>query len=126
MPKIFESLRKVRPVYDVLYKILMLICKLFLIVDILITPDIKTVSCQAYAAVLLDALPVVVVSVPGHNAALCLLGQVPSSVSDDLRLLLLAFEEAFAHALHGHEADFISEDSRWRVYGQRGFRCRER
>ena len=75
MPKIFESLRKVRPVYDVLYKILMLICKLFLIVDILITsmavagryisfiPDPAwseqvVLTCMSYMAVLSAALAI--------------------------------------------------------------------
>ena len=37
MPKIFNTLDKIRPVYDVTYKIVMVICKLLLIVDILVT-----------------------------------------------------------------------------------------
>ena len=37
MPPIFEKLDKIKPVYDVVDKILLFICKLFLIVDILIT-----------------------------------------------------------------------------------------
>lgn len=37
MPKIFEKLDKVRPVYDGAYKVIMFICKIFLIADILIT-----------------------------------------------------------------------------------------
>jgi len=37
MPKIFETLDKVRPVYDVVYKVFLLICKILLIADILIT-----------------------------------------------------------------------------------------
>ena len=37
MPKIFETLDKIRPVYDVTYKVVMVICKLLLIVDILVT-----------------------------------------------------------------------------------------
>ena len=37
MPKIFTTLDKVRPVYDVVYKVFMLICKLLLVADILIT-----------------------------------------------------------------------------------------
>ena len=37
MPKVFERLDKVKPVYDVAYKVIMFICKLLLIADILIT-----------------------------------------------------------------------------------------
>lgn len=37
MPKIFEKLDKIRPFYDVTYKVVMLICKLLLIADIAIT-----------------------------------------------------------------------------------------
>lgn len=37
MPKFFTIMDKVRPVYDVTYKIVMVICKLLLIADILIT-----------------------------------------------------------------------------------------
>ena len=37
MPKIFTTLDKIKPVYDVLYKVILLICKLLLIADILIT-----------------------------------------------------------------------------------------
>ena len=37
MPKIFNTLDKVRPVYDVIYKVLVFICKILLIADILIT-----------------------------------------------------------------------------------------
>ena len=37
MPKIFQTLDKVRPVYDVTYKVVMVICKLLLIIDILVT-----------------------------------------------------------------------------------------
>ena len=37
MPKIFTTLDKVRPVYDVIYKVLVVICKILLIADILIT-----------------------------------------------------------------------------------------
>ena len=37
MPKIFSILDKIRPVYDWTYKIVMVICKLLLITDILIT-----------------------------------------------------------------------------------------
>lgn len=37
MPKFFQTLDKVRPVYDAIYKVSMFICKIFLIADILIT-----------------------------------------------------------------------------------------
>lgn len=37
MPAIFQKLDKIRPVYDVVDKIVMVICKLLLIADILIT-----------------------------------------------------------------------------------------
>ena len=37
MPKIFNTLDKIRPVYDWTYKIVMFICKILLIVDILVT-----------------------------------------------------------------------------------------
>lgn len=37
MPAIFDSLRKVEPVYQFVYKVFMLICKLLLVADILIT-----------------------------------------------------------------------------------------
>ena len=37
MPKIFQTLDKIRPVYNVTYKVVMVICKLLLIADILIT-----------------------------------------------------------------------------------------
>lgn len=37
MPKFFETMDRVRPVYDWVYKIVMVICKLLLIADILIT-----------------------------------------------------------------------------------------
>lgn len=36
MPVIFEKLDKVRPVYDVVYKVVLVICKLLLIADILV------------------------------------------------------------------------------------------
>ena len=39
MPAIFQKLDKIRPVYDVVDKIVMVICKLLLIADILITTD---------------------------------------------------------------------------------------
>ncbi|MDE6923513.1 MAG: TRAP transporter small permease subunit [Oscillospiraceae bacterium] len=37
MPKIFTTLDKIRPAYDMTYKIVMFLCKLLLIADILIT-----------------------------------------------------------------------------------------
>lgn len=37
MPKIFSTLDKLRPLYDITYKLVMLVCKLLLIGDILIT-----------------------------------------------------------------------------------------
>lgn len=37
MPKIFDTLDRLRPVYDWTYKIIMVVCKLLLIADILIT-----------------------------------------------------------------------------------------
>ena len=37
MPKIFQTLDKIKPVYDVTEKILMFICKILLIADILVT-----------------------------------------------------------------------------------------
>lgn len=37
MPKIFETMDKIRPAYDVVYKIVLFICKILLVADILIT-----------------------------------------------------------------------------------------
>ncbi len=37
MPKFFDAFDRVRPVYDAVYKVVMVICKLLLIADILIT-----------------------------------------------------------------------------------------
>lgn len=37
MPSIFEKLDKIKPAYDILYKIVLFICKLLLVADILIT-----------------------------------------------------------------------------------------
>jgi len=75
MPKIFDTLDKVKPVYDVVYKVLLVICKLFLIADILITsmsvagryisfiPDPSwseevVLTCMSYMAVLSAALAI--------------------------------------------------------------------
>lgn len=37
MPKIFNTLDKIRPVYDITYKVVMFVCKILLIIDILVT-----------------------------------------------------------------------------------------
>ena len=37
MPSIFSKIDRIKPVYDVTYKIVLFICKILLIVDILIT-----------------------------------------------------------------------------------------
>lgn len=37
MPKFFETIDKIKPVYDVAYKVVLFICKLLLIADIVIT-----------------------------------------------------------------------------------------
>ncbi len=73
MPVIFEKIDKVKPFYDAAYKFIMLLCKLLLITDILITtmavlgryvpfiPDPAwseevVLTCMAYMAVLSAAL----------------------------------------------------------------------
>ena len=75
MPKIFQTLDKIRPAYDIAYKIVMVICKLLLIADILITsyavcgryiPFIDdpswseeiVLTCMSYMAVLSAALAI--------------------------------------------------------------------
>ena len=75
MPQFFKSLDKLKPVYDALSHILLVICKLFLIADILITtvsvagryisfiPDPAwseevVLSCMTYMAVLSAALAI--------------------------------------------------------------------
>ncbi|NLM14195.1 MAG: TRAP transporter small permease [Epulopiscium sp.] len=75
MPKIFDAIDKIKPAYDVVYKIVLFICKLLLIVDILITsmavagryipfiPDPAwseeiVLTCMAYMAVLSAALAI--------------------------------------------------------------------
>ncbi len=75
MPKVFISLSKIKPLYDAVYKVLMVICKIFLIVDILITsmavagryisfiPDPSwseevVLTCMSYMAVLSAALAI--------------------------------------------------------------------
>lgn len=37
MPKVFQVLDKIKPVYDITYKVVMFLCKILLIADILIT-----------------------------------------------------------------------------------------
>lgn len=50
MPKIFETLDKVKPAYDVAYKVFLLICKILLIADILIaTYTVLGRWCQTWA-----------------------------------------------------------------------------
>lgn len=75
MPSIFEKLDKIKPAYDVTYKIILTICKLLLITDILITsmavagryipfiPDPAwseevVLTCMAYMAVLSASLAI--------------------------------------------------------------------
>lgn len=75
MPKIFDTIDKIKPAYDAAYKIVLLLCKLLLIVDILITtmavagryisfiPDPAwseeiVLTCMAYMAVLSAALAI--------------------------------------------------------------------
>lgn len=75
MPKIFQTIDKIRPVYDVTYKFIMFICKLLLIADIAITafavlgryvpfiPDPSwseqvVLTCMAYLAVLSATLAI--------------------------------------------------------------------
>ncbi len=73
MPGIFQTIDKLKPAYDITYKIVLVICKLLLVVDILITtmsvigryvpfvPDPAwseevVLTCMAYMAVLSAAL----------------------------------------------------------------------
>lgn len=75
MPKIFLTLRKAKPFYNVLSKILLIICKLFLIADIVFTcmavlsryisfirfgswTEEIVLTCMAYMAVLSAALAI--------------------------------------------------------------------
>lgn len=75
MPKIFNTIDKIKPVYDMVYKIVLLLCKFLLIADILITsmsvagryipfiPDPAwseeiVLTCMAYMAVLSAALAI--------------------------------------------------------------------
>lgn len=57
MPKIFTTLDKIRPAYDAVYKIFMVICKLLLVADILITSyAVLGRYCQQLAMKFPDAL----------------------------------------------------------------------
>lgn len=75
MPKIFTTLDKIKPAYDITYKVVLVICKLLLIADILITtisvlgryipfiPDPSwseemVLTCMSYMAVLSAALAI--------------------------------------------------------------------
>ena len=75
MPSIFSKIDRIKPVYDVTYKIVLFICKILLIVDIFITslcvlgryvpfiPDPAwseevVLSCMSYMAVLSAALAI--------------------------------------------------------------------
>jgi TRAP-type C4-dicarboxylate transport system, small permease component len=75
MPKFFVALDKVKPAYDLTYRIVMVICKILLIVDILVTtyavlgryvpfiPDPAwseevVLTCMSYMAVLSAALAI--------------------------------------------------------------------
>lgn len=50
MPKIFDTMDKIKPVYDVAYKVFLLICKVLLIADILIaTYTVLARWCQTWA-----------------------------------------------------------------------------
>ena len=57
MPKIFTALDKIRPAYDVAYKAFLLICKLLLVADILITTyAVLARWCQNWAKEYPDVL----------------------------------------------------------------------
>ena len=75
MPKFFEKMDKIKPAYDMTYKVVLFICKLLLIADILITclsvlgryipfiPDPSwseeiVLTCMSYMAVLSAALAI--------------------------------------------------------------------
>lgn len=75
MPSIFEKIDKIKPAYDITYKVVMVVCKLLLIVDILIAtltvagryiPFITdpswseevVLTCMTYMAVLSAALAI--------------------------------------------------------------------
>ncbi|MBP3543873.1 MAG: TRAP transporter small permease, partial [Lachnospiraceae bacterium] len=75
MPAIFEKIDKIKPAYDITYKVVLLVCKLLLIADIAITcfsvlgryvpfiPDPSwseevVLTCMSYMAVLAAALAI--------------------------------------------------------------------
>lgn len=75
MPKIFTTLDKIKPAYDITYKVVLVVCKLLLIADVLITtisvlgryipfiPDPSwseemVLTCMSYMAVLSAALAI--------------------------------------------------------------------
>lgn len=75
MPRVFNTIDRIKPAYDVAYKIILFLCKMLLIVDILITtmavagryisfiPDPSwseevVLTCMAYMAVLSAALAI--------------------------------------------------------------------
>ena len=75
MPAIFEKIDKIKPAYDITYKVVLVVCKLLLIADILITtisvlgryipfiPDPSwseemVLTCMSYMAVLSAALAI--------------------------------------------------------------------
>ena len=75
MPEIFNKIDKIKPAYDLVYKAVMLICKLLLVADIVITsmsvvgryvsfiPDPAwseevVLTCMSYMAVLSAALAI--------------------------------------------------------------------
>ena len=68
MPKFFTTLEKAKPFYDVTYKVVLVLCKLLLIADILITSYavagrlfnkyVPFLTCMSYMAVLSAALAI--------------------------------------------------------------------
>jgi TRAP-type C4-dicarboxylate transport system permease small subunit len=75
MPAIFQKIDKIRPAYDMTYRVVLFLCKLLLVVDILITsmavagryipfiPDPAwseevVLTCMSYMAVLSAALAI--------------------------------------------------------------------
>ena len=81
------------------------------IVDILIASYIETVPGEIHAAVLLDGLPVVIVGIADNDTTLRFLSQVSRCISDNPRLLSFAFQETFAQAFHGHQANLVTKDA---------------
>lgn len=51
MPKVFSSFEKIKPLYDVTYKVVLFICKILLIADILIT---SMAVCGRYVSFIPD------------------------------------------------------------------------